>query len=816
MNNSIKFTESADKTIKYASEIAIKLGTNQIGSEHLLYGLLNIPTSLACKKLRELKVDKEKLYSLFLKNAVNYRMYSNQMELTPVSKNIISIAQNFSVRLEHNFVSAEHILLATLYSDDCYANRILEAYFKIDLTTLREGLFADMSKQVDSESAFEEMPDTKPEKTLPDSLLEMGYDLTYKARQGKMDPIIGREQETERIIEILCRKTKNNPILIGEPGVGKTAVVEGLAQAIVKGRVPQVLKDKTIYCLDIASLMAGTKYRGELEKRLKEAIETIIENRNIIVFIDEIHTLAQSGSDKGDVSPSDMLKPYLARGELQTIGATTTDEYRKFIEKDKALERRFQPIMVNPPSVEDTIEILKGIRDSYEAFHKVKITDEAIIAAAKLSDRYIMDRSLPDKAIDLIDEASSRARVSSSIMPKSIEEKMMKYTALHNNLQEAYIQGNTNRAERLKEEMYALHTAIEEERKANNLSKPKSEPNINENDIAAVVAKWTGIPVNKITESEKDKLIRLEEIIHKRVIGQNEAVTAVCKAIRRSRVGLQDGKRPIGSFLFLGQTGVGKTELCKALAEAMFDNENNIVRIDMSEYMESHSVAKLIGAPPGYVGHDDGGQLTEQVRRKPYSVVLFDEIEKAHPDVFNIMLQMLDDGRLTDSQGRVVNFKNTIIIMTSNCGISELHSRSASLGFSNTGITRDNPDYEQMKDIIMAAVRRKFKPELLNRIDVITVFHSLQTEELTKIAKLMLSSLNKRLKEHNIDIKFTESALRYVVEKGTNPEYGARPLKRLIQQEIEDKLADGLLSGELVQSTVIVDCGSNGLFFKNS
>ena len=814
--NNIKFTDSADKTIKYASEIAIKLGTNQIGSEHLLYGLLNITSSLACKKLKEAKVDKERLYGLFLKNASNYRMYSNQMELSPVSKNIISIAQNLSVRLEHNFVSAEHILLATLYSDDCYANRILGTYFKLDIMALRDSLLEEMSKQVESEKAFEDLPDNKPEKTLPDNLLEMGYDLTYKAKQGKMDPIIGREQETERIIEILCRKTKNNPILIGEPGVGKTAVVEGLAQAIVKGRVPQVLRDKTIYCLDIASLLAGTKYRGELEKRLKEAIETIIQNKNIIVFIDEIHTLAQSGSEKGDVSPSDMLKPYLARGELQTIGATTTDEYRKFIEKDKALERRFQPIMVNPPSVEDAIEILKGIRDSYEAFHKVKITDEAIVAAAKLSDRYIMDRSLPDKAIDLIDEASSRARVTNSIMPKSIEEKMMKYTELHNNLQEAYIQGNNSRAERLKDEMLTLYNAIEEERKANNLSKPKSEPTIMETDIAEVIAKWTGIPVNKITESEKEKLLRLEELIHKRVIGQQEAVTAVCKAIRRSRVGLQDGKRPIGSFLFLGQTGVGKTELCKALAEAMFDNENSIIRIDMSEYMESHSVAKLIGAPPGYVGHDDGGQLTEQVRRKPYSVVLFDEIEKAHPDVFNIMLQMLDDGRLTDSQGRVVNFKNTIIIMTSNCGISELQSRSASLGFSNMGISRENPDFDQMKDIIMASVRRKFKPELLNRIDVITVFHSLGVEELTKIAKLMLSSLNKRLKEHNIDIKFTENALRYVVEKGTNPEYGARPLKRLIQQEIEDRLADGLLSGELNHATVIVDSDGNNLYFKNS
>ena len=816
MNNSIKFTESADKTIKIASEIAIKLGTNQIGSEHILYGLLGVTTSLASKKLKDLGVTKEKLYSLFMQNASHYFMTSNQMELSPVSKNIISIAQNLSVRLEHNFVSAEHILLATLFSDDCYADRILSTYFKVDIESVRNSLYEEMKNAGGSENFDNIEEQETQEKTLPDNLIELGYDLTAKARKGKMDPIIGRDEETERIIEILCRKTKNNPILIGEPGVGKTAVVEGLAQAIVKGRVPQLLRDKIIYSLDIASLMAGTKYRGELEKRLKDAIETIIENKNIIVFIDEIHTLAQSGSEKGDISPSDMLKPYLARGELQTIGATTTDEYRKFIEKDKALERRFQPIMVNPPSVDNTIEILKGIRDSYEAFHKVKITDEAIEAAARLSDRYIMDRSLPDKAIDLIDEASSRARVASSTIPDNLNSKKMKCLSLNNELKEAQMQRNYSKADKIRLELMKLTNEIEKEEDSIKLSKSLTEPEINGNDVAEVVAKWTGVPVNKITESEKERLLHLEDILHKRVIGQEEAVTAVCKAIRRSRVGLHDGKRPIGSFLFLGQSGVGKTELCKALAEAMFDNENNIIRIDMSEYMESHSVARLIGAPPGYVGHDDGGQLTEAVRRKPYSVVLFDEIEKAHPDVFNILLQMLDDGRLTDSQGRVVNFKNTIIIMTSNCGISELRARSTSLGFSNMDMREDNPDYEQMKEIIMTAVRRKFKPELLNRIDVITVFHSLSENDLTRIAKLMLSSLNKRLKAHNIDIKFTESALRYIVAKGTNPEYGARPLKRLIQQEIEDRLADFMLSGDLAGKSVIVDSDGLKLVFKNA
>ena len=815
MNNSFKFTESTNKVIRSASEIAIKLGTNMVDSEHLLYGILSIPTSLACKDLKDMNVNKEKLYALFMQNLDDYVMYSNQIEFTPGSKNILANSQSIALQLEHNFISPEHILLAMLYDERCYATSILYNYFRVDIDYLRRALTDQLSNTNVEDKQYEEVTNNSTEKsTLPENLQELGYDITLKARQGKMDPIIGRDNETERIIEILCRKTKNNPILIGEAGVGKTAVVEGLAQAIAKNRVPQVLRDKIIYALDIGSLMAGTKYRGELEKRLKDAIETIIKNKNIIVFIDEIHTLAQAGGEKGDVNPADMLKPYLARGELQTIGATTTEEYRKFIEKDKALERRFQPIIINPPSVDETIQILRGLKDSYEAFHKVKISDEAIIAAAKLSDRYIMDRSLPDKAIDLIDEASSRMRVSGSIIPSSLDEKYRKFNEAHRNYQEAAIQHNIEREEKLKAEVNRLYKEIEEERKALNLTKPQSDPCIGENEIAQVIAKWTGIPVTKITETEKEKLLKLEQILHQRVIGQDEAVTAVCKAIRRSRVGLHDSKRPIGSFLFLGQTGVGKTELCKAVAEAMFDDENNIIRIDMSEYMESHSVAKLIGAPPGYIGHDDGGQLTEQVRRKPYSVVLFDEIEKAHPDVFNILLQVLDDGRLTDSQGRTVSFKNTIIIMTSNCGVSELNSK-ASLGFGENLLNQDAPDYDQMKEVIMSSVRRKFKPEFLNRIDVITVFHSLTHEELTQIAKIMLNNLNKRLKEQNVELKFTETALEYIVNKGTSPEYGARPLKRLIQQEVEDPIADGLLSGELTNSVVIVDCDGKHLVFSN-
>ena len=818
MNNFIKFSESAQRMLNYAGEITKKLKGNQIDSEHLLYGILSIPSSLACRMLKDQNVTKEKLVEKLTQPGYNPNLSPDKLELTPRSKNILVTASNIAYKLGHNFLSVEHFLIGILYNEDCFAYKLLNSYFNVDTLNLREKIYEELKNadidSIDKNYKRVDENQTGEKSTLPENLLEFGYDVTLKARQGKMDPIIGRDKEIERIIEILCRKTKNNPILIGEAGVGKTAVVEGLAQAIVKNRVPQELSNKTIFALDMGSLMAGTKFRGELEQRLKDAIETITKDRNIIVFIDEIHTLAMAGSEKGDINPSDMLKPYLARGELQTIGATTTDEYRKFIEKDKALERRFQPIMVNPPSIDETILILRGLKDSYEAFHKIQITDEAIVAAAKLSDRYIMDRSLPDKAIDLIDEASSRVRVSGTMKPKSLQEMEDKFKEIHRNYQEALVQHNYEKSTKLASDLNEMYAELKKEQDKYNLSKPKTEPRITEKDIAEVVARWTGIPVSKITESEKEKLLKLEEVIHKRVVGQDEAVSAVCRAIRRSRVGLQDSKRPIGSFLFLGQTGVGKTELCKALAEAMFDDENNIIRIDMSEYMESYSVSKLIGAPPGYVGHDDGGQLTELVRRKPYSVVLFDEIEKAHPDVFNILLQVLDDGRLTDSHGRTVNFKNTIIIMTSNCGVSEINAHTSQLGFNNLGFTTDNPDYEQMKEVILSSVRKKFKPEFLNRIDVITVFHSLTEQDLTNIAKIMLSNLSKKLKERDINIKFTEGALRYLVEKGTSAEYGARPLKRLIQTDIEDELTDALLSGDIKNNNVVVTVQNDKLKFQ--
>lgn len=803
----LETSESLEKMLMEASAISLRFGGDMVETEHILYGLCKVKC-VASKILRDFNVTDEKLLKIFKDNYEEVQYFDNVV-LTPRVKEIFKIAQNFAYQLGHNFLGTEHMLLALLSADDCLAIRLLNSYFKVNINDIKSKVMSFLQGGMKEESAESAKTDNQPKSSLPEKLLDIGSDITFKARQGKIDPIIGREKEIERLIEILCRKTKNNPVLIGEAGVGKTAVVEGLALAIVSGNVPELLKNKEIFSLEIGSLMAGTKYRGAMEEKLKDVIETIIANKNIIVFIDEIHTLAQAGSEKGETSPADMLKPYLARGELQTIGATTTDEYRKFVEKDKALERRFQPIIVNPPSVEETIEILKGLRDSYEAFHKIKITDEAIEAAATLSDRYIMDRSLPDKAIDLIDEAASKAKVNFNLKPSAVREKEEKLKQLSANRDEASLERNYEKAAKIQSEIVVLEEELE---KLNlNLNKTTNKTGaIGANEIADVVSRWTGIPVAKITETEKEKLINLEKILHKRVVGQNEAVDAVAKAIRRSRVGLADSKRPIGSFLFLGQTGVGKTELSKAIAEAMFDNENNIIRLDMSEFMESHSVAKLIGAPPGYVGYDEGGQLTEQVRRKPYSVVLFDEIEKAHPDIFNALLQILDDGRLTDSQGRTVSFRNTIIIMTSNVGANEVASR-AKLGFND-----GEEESVDNKTIYLNALKKKFKPEFLNRIDVICVFDALTLKDLTKIAKIMILNINNRLKKQGLELKITESALEHIVNKGSNTEYGARPLKRYIQQEVEDKIAESILLGELKNTgVIIIDCEDDKLTFKN-
>ncbi len=812
MFNEIRITESVNRALQVAGVTALQYGYRQVGTEHLLYGICSIETSVASKVLQSFKVNCDTLDSVFARNSAKQQVavLNNRVELTPNSKEVFIIAKKFASQIGHNFISTEHLLSAILMCDNCQAMNILRKSYRINTNDLRNHILQTLKAQAFSAgSGSTNNANVAGKSTLPEKLLEMGIDLTQKARDGKIDPIIGRDEEIARVIEILCRKTKNNPVLIGEAGVGKSAIVDGLARAIVNGNVPEVLRNKCIFSLELGGLMAGTKYRGELEQRLKDLIDIIKNNKDIIVFIDEIHTLAQAGGDKGEVNPADMLKPYLARGEFQTIGATTTDEYRQFIEKDKALERRFQPIMVNPPSVEDTIAILRGLKDSFEAFHKVTITDASIVAAATLSDRYIADRSLPDKAIDLIDEASSRAKVHGVKKPDdlvAVEEEISKYEA---EKKEALIAENFEKASIYRDK---LNDAINRKNAIVNNMQNSNGNNITitEEDICDIVSKWTGIPVTKLTETEKERLINLENVLHKRVIGQDEAVTAVSKAIRRARIGLKDSGRPIGSFMFLGQTGVGKTELCKALAEAMFDNENSVIRIDMSEYMEKHSVSKLIGSPPGYVGFDEGGQLTEAVRRKPYSVVLFDEIEKAHPDVFNLLLQVLDDGRLTDSQGRTVSFKNTIIIFTSNVGVDELTGGRASLGFNSAG-QMYTQEYDQIKEVLLGALKRAFKPEFLNRIDVITVFHPLNFEQLAQIAKIFISKLNKKLVSQGVSLKVTESALKYLIDKGYDKEYGARPLRRLIEQEVEDRIAEDILEGKITAGNVITISAKNNV-----
>lgn len=814
-------TRNVKQSLDNAAMLARDLNVYQVGTEHLLYGLASVTTSMASKLLASQGVTADMISDYISKMGV--QAYSNRrsIEYTPRVKNLIASANEIARQVGVGYIVTEHLLYALLADSGNQACSIIKNLCGSNYINLRNktyqaitGIAQDPSIEdsisYEQDKAVKRNSNTeKVNAGLPEELRDMGIDVTARARLGKMDPVIGREKETARIIEILCRKTKNNPVLIGEAGVGKSAVVEGLAQAIVKGDVPEVLKNKTIFSFEIGSLMAGTKFRGSMEEKLKNAIEAIIANKNIIVFIDEIHMLAQAGGKDGEIGPADMLKPYLARGEMQTIGATTTDEYRKFIEKDKALERRFQPIYVDEPSEEDTVKILKGLRDSYEAFHKIKITDEAIEAAVTLSVRYIMDRSLPDKAIDLIDEAASKAKVGASNVPPEIKKLEDELKQLEIQKNEASRIEDYERANECKANMLVLSQRLENMRsnwlKANDGQMGK----IGAEDIAKVVSSWTKIPVSKLTESEKDKLMNLEKLLHKRVIGQNDAVVAVSKAIRRARAGLKDPKRPIGSFIFLGPTGVGKTELSKALAEALFDDENAIIRIDMSEYMESHSVSKLIGAPPGYIGHDDGGQLTEQVRRKPYSVVLFDEIEKAHPEIFNIMLQILDDGRLTDSQGRTVSFKNTIIIMTSNVGVSDLPKNSASLGFGESGNKEKN---KNTKELLTKALQEKFKPEFLNRVDVTVIFDWLTREDIVKIANIMINNLNKKLAERNITLKFTNGAMKEIFEKGYNSTYGARPLKRFIEQNIEDDLADEILMNKIGDNDVVTVGFSDGEF----
>lgn len=813
-------SQNVKEAMQAAAGMAYKMGQNQIGTEHLLFGLAKTEDSVAGQILAMYGASPEKIADV-LKNSSFAPALSGRVNMTYSDKVSTIIRRSASIAYEtgSSYIVSEHVLYSMLYDSGSTAVGILRGTLKVDVKKMMQHVLAEISgvdlnaHNVDVVNNYEENRAKKDEKNsnkvnanLPEVLRDMGIDLTNRAKLGKMDPIIGRDKETKRLIEILCRKTKNNPVLIGEAGVGKSAVIEGLAQAIVKGEVPSELQDKTIFSMEIGSLMAGTKYRGSMEDKLKKAVEAIISSKNIIVFIDEIHMLAQAGKQEGEVSPSDMLKPYLARGELQTIGATTTDEYRKYIEKDKALERRFQPIIVDQPTEEDTIAILKGIRPSYEKFHKIKITDDAIVAAVNLSVRYIMDRSLPDKAIDLIDEASSKAKINASYQPTGLKTLEDKLAQVQNNKKQALTRRDYDLAAEYQSEEDQIARLIETEK--SKLAGEETSGEITAEDVAKVVSMWTKIPVDKLTESEKDKLMNLEQILHKRVIGQNEAVFAVSKAIRRARAGLKDPKRPIGSFIFLGHTGVGKTELTKALAEALFDDENMVIRLDMSEYMESHSVAKLIGAPPGYVGFDEAGQLTEQVRRKPYSVVLFDEIEKAHPDVFNILLQVLDDGRLTDSQGRTVSFKNTIIILTSNVGVAELPKSTKPLGF----VTDDEGEKNSERELLMKALQSKFKPEFLNRIDSVIIFDKLSKDDIVKIANIMIANLNRKLESKGITLKFTKGAMEQIFEKGYSAVYGARPLKRFIEQNIEDGLAEEILMGRVSDNSVVTVSFANGKF----
>ncbi|HEK4821938.1 TPA: ATP-dependent Clp protease ATP-binding subunit, partial [Clostridioides difficile] len=719
------------------------------------------------------------------------------------SKQILELSGMFANKLKTNYIGTEHILLAIIQEGEGIANKILN-YAGVNDRTLAQ-LTIDMMGISDKNQYKAENSYTGNQNQAESKVLDKyGRNLTLYAKQNKIDPVIGREKEIQRVIQILSRRTKNNPVLIGDPGVGKTAIAEGLATNIALGNVPETLKNKTLYSLEMGSLLAGAKYRGEFEERIKEVVDEVVKNGNIILFIDEMHTIIGAGSTgEGSIDASNILKPALARGEIQVIGATTIDEYRKHVEKDSALERRFQPVMVDEPTKEDSIKILEGLRDKYEAHHKVKITDDAIKAAVELSTRYISDRYLPDKAIDLIDEAASKVRLKENTPPSEIKKLELEIENIDKEKEEAVRCQDFEKAAKIRDEQGLLKKQLEDVRERWNKSSKHSDL-VDGEVIAEVVGLWTGIPVNKILEEEADRLLRLEEILHNRVIGQEQAVKSISKAIRRSRAGLKDPNRPIGSFLFLGPTGVGKTELSKALAEVQFGDENQIIRIDMSEYMEKHAVSRMIGSPPGYVGHDEGGQLTEKVRRNPYSVILFDEIEKAHPDVFNILLQILDDGRLTDSKGRTVDFKNTIVIMTSNVGASTI-GRQKTLGFSIAkGDEEEKSQYEKMKENIMGELKQRFRPEFLNRIDDIIVFHSLNENHISKIVLLMAAKLQERLKEMDIKLEMSDEAVKLISKSGFDLEYGARPLKRALQKELEDELSEAILKGNVKKGSNVV------------
>ena len=793
-----KFTNSSENAIQIANELAIELGHNYVGTEHLLYGIAKEEMGVASKVLEHQDVTPELILEKIeeLIGQEDGEQIDETIGFTPRTKRVIENAFREARRLGSDYIGTEHLLIGIMREGDSVAVRIL-----LDLGVNPQKLYNEIIKvlnEYESEEKQEKRGDTRSETSYNSTptLNQFGSDLTKVAKEGKLDPVIGRKTEIERVIQILSRRTKNNPCLIGEPGVGKTAIVEGLAQKIVLGDVPENLKNKRVVTLDISSMVAGSKYRGDFEERIKKSLNEVKKAGDVILFIDEIHTIVGAGSAEGAIDAANILKPLLARGDIQLIGATTLNEYRKYIEKDSALERRFQPINVDEPSAEDTILILKGLRDKYEAHHNVKITDEAIKAATELSVRYINDRFLPDKAIDLIDEASSRVRLKTITEPDSIKKLETELENISKEKEEAIKVQDFEKAATMRDKEHEKREKLEKEKEKWKNKNNKNVINITDEDIAEVVASWTKIPVQKITETENEKLKSLEENLHKRVVGQDEAVLAVSKAIKRGRVGLKDPKRPIGSFLFLGPTGVGKTELSKAISESLFGDENAMVRIDMSEYMEPHSISKLIGSPPGYVGFDEAGQLTEKIRRKPYSVVLFDEIEKAHPDVMNMLLQILEDGRLTDSQGRTVSFKNCIIIMTSNVG-ARIIAEKKSLGFNQSDANEEKQEYERVKKDVMTEVKKEFRPEFINRIDEIIVFHKLSSNEIKEIINIMLKEVEKRLKEQNIKLEIDEPVKELIAKKGIDTTYGARPLRRAIQNMIEDKIAEAILDGKL-------------------
>ena len=799
-----RFTDDAQRVLSFAQEAALKLGHDYVGTEHVLIGLTKVKNGVAAKALEELNIVTEDIFEAVEEQVGRGNKKATSIYMTPRVKNVLELAVQVANRMNHNYVGTEHILLGLLSDGGGVAVGILRA-MNIRTDDIVEAIRHILGSSTNGNHSGQEGANNNGDLG---ELTDFATDLNESAKQGKIDPVIGRDTEIQRVIQILSRRTKNNPVLIGEPGVGKTAIAEGLAQRIVNGNVPEILRNKRIISLSISSMLAGAKYRGEFEERLKKAIDEVQQHKDMIIFIDEIHTLVGAGATEGAMDAANILKPALARGEFQVIGATTLDEYKKHIEKDAALERRFQPVQVGEPNEEDALEILRGLRDRYEAFHKAKITDEALKAAVTLSSRYITDRFLPDKAIDVVDEAASKVRMkvfSAAPDVKALEDRL---NTVKKEKEAAVTSQDFEKAAKLRDEEQALVKEIDDKK---TVAKEESDQKliVTEEDIAAVVAQWTGIPVTKIAEEESETLLHLEDELHKRVIGQDDAVTAVAKAVRRARAGLKDPKRPIGSFLFLGPTGVGKTELARALASSLFGDESAMIRLDMSEYMEKHTVSRLVGAPPGYVGYEEGGQLTDAVRRKPYSVILLDEVEKAHADFFNILLQVLDDGRLTDSQGRTVDFRNTVIIMTSNLGAKALHKNSTELGFlapkKAESHSNDSKkiDFKEAKKSVLDAVKRHFRPEFLNRIDEMIVFHPLTEEDLTKIVTILMSDVIKRLGERDLHLEITPEAMKLLVKEGSDFTMGARPLKRAIQRLIEDPVSDLILKGEAIAGKTI-------------